>query len=350
VLKNKLTEQKNTLEARRKEQERQARRQAEKKQAEVTKQKSSIKGYQAQLRRAQGRADAVEARIRAAVMYSDALHRKSQAYELISRASELQDNSRNDEALQVMKQAQTALKQSINNFKAAQKEAELQRNIELLAQRQRIQVENSQEAIREAQDILANTRIEADAISALSYAPEPYQKAQQQTRQAKGLLARATQLQEKAAYQGALEELDQAMSLFDQANRDLEKARDQAKEMIEEQSKPKRLTRDDLIIVKDLFHGLKQAYEQKDLNRILEIARLPAEKLVLLKQIFEEYQTIQVSISDFAMISGKNIASATLTLEKLINNYGEHVAAADSWRKTKITIYKEGEGWGKISW
>jgi len=350
VLKNKLAEQINLLEARRKEQEKQARRQAEKIQAEVTKQKSSIKGYQAQLSKAQENADAVEARIRAAGMYSDALHRKSQAIELISRANELQDKSRNDEALAVMKQAQTVLKQSINNFKAAHKEVNLQRNKEVLAQQQRIQVENSQEAIWAAQDRLAKTRIEADAISALSYAPEPYQQAQQQSRQAEGLLTRAAKLKEKAAYQGALEELDQAMSLFDQANRDLEKARDQAREMIEEQSKPKPLNRDDLITVKDLFHGLKQAYEQKDLNKILEIARLPAEKLILLEQIFEEYRTIEVSISDFSMISSKNIASATLTLEKLINNYGEHVAAGDSWRKTKITIYKEGEDWGKISW
>ncbi|MEN8131825.1 MAG: hypothetical protein ABFS45_16890 [Pseudomonadota bacterium] len=175
ALKNKLTEQNNLLEARQKDQERQARLRTEKMLLEATKQKASIEAAQAQLSKAQDKADVIEARIRAADMYGHALYWRSQAYELISTANKLHEESRHDDAIEVMKRAQAALKQSIDDFKTAQMKAELQRKEEVFARRQVIQVERSQESIRAAQDRLADTKAQADAISALIYAPEPYQ-------------------------------------------------------------------------------------------------------------------------------------------------------------------------------
>ncbi len=115
-------------------------------------------------------------------------------------------------------------------------------------------------------------------------------------------------------------------------------------------SKLKPLTKEDLGQVRSKLAEFKRAYEQMDLKKLQQISTMSTMRLDILRMVFREYDALELSISDFAMISSKNSASATITILKLTTPRGDQVIPAGHWRQAKIALFKKDSKWGKINW
>ena len=109
-------------------------------------------------------------------------------------------------------------------------------------------------------------------------------------------------------------------------------------------------TRPDIEIVSELFASFKKALEQHDMSKLQSVTNLSSQKLGLIEQVFNQYQTIQVSITELMIVGQKGEASAFVTFKKLIVQNGDSVIPGRSWRRTRIVANKEGGRWTKLNW
>jgi len=103
--------------------------------------------------------------------------------------------------------------------------------------------------------------------------------------------------------------------------------------------------------LKSRLATLKKAYESKDFSTIEKNTTMSAGRARFLKQLFENYNEIKVSVSDpFLTDQTHQSASVILTFTHLVDKKGNQVAPANQWKETTLEVKKEGDQWGTISW
>jgi hypothetical protein len=86
------------------------------------------------------------------------------------------------------------------------------------------------------------------------------------------------------------------------------------------------------------------------MSKLLSVTNLSSHKRGLIEQVFNQYQTIEVSITELMIVGQKGEASAFMTFKKLMDKNGDSVIPGRSWRRTRIVANKEGGRWTKIDW
>ncbi len=204
-------------------------------------------------------------------------------------------------------------------------------------ERQRIQISTLEASLKLSRQELKNIKAKADSIEAISNAQQPYRNAQQLYRQAEELTSTALSHKHSANYNEAIAGFKEAITLFNRASTGFENAHSLAREKIAEIPKAKPLTKEDIGHVKSRLMEFKQACEQQDLEKLQQISTMPATRLNILRMIFREYRDLRVSISNFAMISDKHSAAATVTITKLRTQSGDPVIPSEHWKEVKAS-------------
>ncbi|MCP4407769.1 MAG: protein kinase [Gammaproteobacteria bacterium] len=330
--------------------EKQRQAEIERKRAEAMKLQQSIDYAKARLDKAKTGADQLEAKTRATTAYFSTENLVAKAAELILMGEQLNKEQYYDEAKNALNHALRVIAQAIEGYTNARNEANRQIQKEARIDRQRVEVNTLEVALKRARRKLRKIMTKIDSNKATTYAQQPYRSAQQLSLQAEDMASKALSHKESTNYDEAIAAFKGAITLFNRASRGFENADTLAKEKIAEISKPKPLTEKDIDYVKTRLMEFKQAYEQQDLEKLRRISTMSATQLNILRMIFREYRALEVSISNFAIISNKNSAAATVTITKLETQSGDQVIPSGHWREAKITLYKKGNEWGKINW
>lgn len=273
------------------------------------------------------------------------------------------------------------------------------------------EIRQIQAAIREEQDRLARSRTEADNANAVLWAQELYKQASQSEENGLKVLEKGGELISQKQYQEATASLKEARDLFSRANEEYIKAhqiafpqnekvrieaekREAEKKEIQTRktekktpkmavaakpppspvpaprpeseaakpapqppaasqpaaapSAPAPLSRPDIEVVSGLLAKLKAAYESKDLQTLKEISQMTEKRAQFLKQLFQEYSKIKVSIAKFSLTGDS--AQAVISITKLVGPNGEPISPSEEWKQAQVSLRKEEGSWGKIVW
>jgi len=164
---------------------------------------------------------------------------------------------------------------------------------------------------------------------------------------------------EDAFRHGAFDKLEKQYSNLKQMANAASSGYQRAIELAEQKSKPavpanaqtgpaSKPAHDDLDIVTAKLQDLKLAYEARNMSRLLEISKLSAPRESLLKQLFAQYDVIEVSV-DGTSVNG-NEARAILTINRLVTKAGDVVFPGESWKTARLTMRKSDGQWREVEW
>jgi len=98
----------------------------------------------------------------------------------------------------------------------------------------------------------------------------------------------------------------------------------------------------------DLLNQLRQLIAEKNLVALNEISVMSEGRRLTLETLFANYSTIEASFGE--IVSTPTEVTTVLRIDKLVLLNGETVPPGSSLRKIRITVPREGDGWGQIVW
>ena len=98
----------------------------------------------------------------------------------------------------------------------------------------------------------------------------------------------------------------------------------------------------------DLLDQLKRLVAEKNLAALNEISVMSEGRRLTLETLFANYSTIEASFGE--IVSTPTELTTVLRIDKLVLLNGESVSPGSSLRKIRITVPREGDGWGQIVW
>lgn len=98
----------------------------------------------------------------------------------------------------------------------------------------------------------------------------------------------------------------------------------------------------------DLLDQLKRLVAEKNLAALDEISDMSEDRRSFLESLFANYSTIEASLGEIA--STPTGVTTVLRIDKLVLLNGESVPPGSSLRKIRLSVPREGEGWGQIVW
>ena len=93
---------------------------------------------------------------------------------------------------------------------------------------------------------------------------------------------------------------------------------------------------------------LRQLVVEKNLAALNEISVMSEDRRRILESLFANYSTIEASLGEIA--SSPAGVTTVLRIDKLVLLNGESVPPGSTLRKIRITVPREGDGWGQIEW
>ena len=280
---------------------------------------------------------------------------QSEAAEQRRRADSERGNHR-------LEPARTAYSAALSRFNEAEmlfakaREAALsrQRARDETRQQQRAEVIALQKEIQQLEETLNPAETTAAAQQARRWAPQEIAQAVRSRQLGRTELTRSTQYLEEqnfdAARRAALaakEHFTTASAAFATALR-ITQEKAAAAQAAEAAEQAARNREQEIRRIGQLLHQFELAYEAKDLKSLTELTQMSAERRHFLEQIFQQYDTVEVSISSFS-VTDRN-ASATVTIDKLISIQGDRVIPGNNWKSARLHIEKDGDRWQKIAW
>lgn len=98
----------------------------------------------------------------------------------------------------------------------------------------------------------------------------------------------------------------------------------------------------------ELLDQLRQLVAEKNLAALNEISVMSEGRRLTLETLFVNYSTIEASFGE--IVSTPTELTTVLRIDKLVLLNGESVPPGSSLRKIRITVPREGDGWGQIVW
>lgn len=98
----------------------------------------------------------------------------------------------------------------------------------------------------------------------------------------------------------------------------------------------------------ELLDKLRRLVAEKNLAALNEISVMSEGRRLTLETLFENYSTIEASFGE--IVSTPTGVTTVLRIDKLVLVNGESVLPGSSLRKIRITVPREGDGWGQIVW
>jgi serine/threonine-protein kinase len=98
----------------------------------------------------------------------------------------------------------------------------------------------------------------------------------------------------------------------------------------------------------DLLEQLRRLVVEKNLTALSEISVMSDDRRGFLEALFANYSTIEASIGE--IVSTSTEVTTVLRIDKLVLRSGESVPPGSTLRKIRITVPREGDGWGQIVW
>jgi serine/threonine protein kinase len=98
----------------------------------------------------------------------------------------------------------------------------------------------------------------------------------------------------------------------------------------------------------ELLDQLRRLVAEKNLAALNEISVMSEGRRLTLETLFANYSTIEASFGE--IVSTPTELTTVLRIDKLVLLNGESVPPGSSLRKIRITVPREGDGWGQIVW
>jgi hypothetical protein len=98
----------------------------------------------------------------------------------------------------------------------------------------------------------------------------------------------------------------------------------------------------------DLLEQLRRSVDEKNLAALNEISVMSEDRRLTLETLFANYSTIETSLGE--IVTTQAGVTTVLRIDKLVLLNGESVPPGSSLRKIRITVPREGDGWGQIVW
>ena len=98
----------------------------------------------------------------------------------------------------------------------------------------------------------------------------------------------------------------------------------------------------------DLLEQLRRLVTEKNLVALNEISVMSEDRRHILESLFANYSTIEGSLGEIASTPAG--VTTVLRIDKLVLLNGESVPPGSTLRKIRITVPREGDGWGQIVW
>jgi len=102
-------------------------------------------------------------------------------------------------------------------------------------------------------------------------------------------------------------------------------------------------------IVSGLLAEFKRAFESQNRSSLEKISEISASRRGFIKQLFTQYRSLRLKISNFQHINKKHQGSANIQISDLISRAGESVQPG-SWARFDIRIEKNRAGVWKVFW
>ena len=98
----------------------------------------------------------------------------------------------------------------------------------------------------------------------------------------------------------------------------------------------------------DLLEQLRRLVTEKNLAALNEFSVMSEDRRGFLEALFANYSTIEASFGEIA--STPTEVTTVLRIDRLLLLNGESVPPGSTLRKIRITVPREGDGWGQIVW
>ena len=283
--------------------------------------------------RAISSADDVAAKKYATTQYNNARRHWNKLNEVRDQAITAQSNDELEVALELVQKAIQLSTLARKAFMGARETAVKSKTIaELKHKQQRLEV------LRKTTNTLKATAIQ---LGAEIVAKAEFQVAKNEESLAEKLSVNMQQALNEENYRSASEAYAKAYNKIQLANRKYEDAIKAAK------ANPK-LPEKEFEILQAILHNFRAACEQKDLAKLKSISNMSDNRLKFVKNIFNRYEQIDVTITDIRLL--RNSATATLVIDKLAQKDGGIGMISDKWKTSNLEINKEASGWGKVQW
>ena len=99
---------------------------------------------------------------------------------------------------------------------------------------------------------------------------------------------------------------------------------------------------------RDLLEQLRRLVVEKNLAALNEFSVMSEDRRLTLEALFANYSTIEASLGE--IVSTPNGVTTVLRIDRLVLLNGESVPPGSSLRKIRLTVPREGDGWGQIVW
>lgn len=110
------------------------------------------------------------------------------------------------------------------------------------------------------------------------------------------------------------------------------------------------ITAQDQATVINLFNSLKLALENGEKQQVSEYSETSKETQQLLNALFDNYATIQISLSELEKDESSLSFFATLEFIQLKTASGDTAYPADAWKTHQLRVTKSKTGWRKVNW
>ncbi len=107
-------------------------------------------------------------------------------------------------------------------------------------------------------------------------------------------------------------------------------------------------TLDDVEAVTARLEAVRSAAATRSLGAVRDALDLAPESEQLFVQLFRDYRDIRLAVGQVQI--GRGVATARLTFERLVNEAGQEVVPAASWRVMEVRLEKRGGAWGLPRW
>lgn len=97
-----------------------------------------------------------------------------------------------------------------------------------------------------------------------------------------------------------------------------------------------------------ILSRLTTAYEKKDLRALQKMTQMSKNRTIFLKQIFNNYKTITVSVTDLSIET--NQANATISITELRTHQNKKTLPPNHWKDAELIIPKDKGHWKKVHW
>lgn len=113
-------------------------------------------------------------------------------------------------------------------------------------------------------------------------------------------------------------------------------------------SRPTQPTLEDAEAVTARLETVRLAAGLGDLGAVREALDVAPSHERFLAQLFTDYRDIRLTVGQVQI--GRGVATARLTFERLVNQAGQEVVPAASWREMDVLLEKRGGAWSRPRW